>query len=135
MDYCTLIESTYCQISQQNMITCPLQLYYGANTSFEVKGLSPATQYSFRVQAINSAGPGLYSPMASCMTKASSPSAVVSIRAHATATSVTLEWKEPHDNGSEIVAYNIDLSDRPLLPISAVTEYTIEELTPETTYK
>ncbi|XP_052782735.1 fibronectin type-III domain-containing protein 3A-like isoform X3 [Mya arenaria] len=112
------------------------QIYYGSNTNFEVKSLSPATTYVFRVQAINSAGPGLYSPVATCVTPASSPSAVVSIRAHATATSVTLVWKEPHDNGSEITSYNIDMGgDKQPIPVSAVTEYQIEELIPESTYK
>jgi predicted phage tail protein len=111
------------------------QLYYGPNTSYEVKGLNPATSYSFRVQAINSAGPGLYSPVATCLTPPSSPSPVVSIRAVATATNVVLQWKEPHDHGSEIYAYNIDLVEKPLIPVSAVTEYTIEDLTPETTYR
>ena len=101
-----------------------------------MKGLSPATSYSFRVQAINSAGPGLYSPIATCHTPPSSPSGVVSIRAQTTATSVTLIWKEPHDNGSEIYAYNIDLgNDKPLVNVGAVTEYTVEDLTPETAYK
>ena len=112
-----------------------MQLYYGPNTTYEVKGLNPATSYSFRVQAINSAGAGLYSPVATCLTPPSSPSSVVSIRASATATSVLLQWKEPHDNGSEIYAYNIDIGEKQLITISAVTEYTIEELSPETTYK
>ncbi|XP_052239608.1 fibronectin type-III domain-containing protein 3A-like isoform X2 [Dreissena polymorpha] len=112
------------------------QLFTGSATNFEVKGLSPATSYSFRVQAINSAGPGLYSPIATCHTPPSSPSGVVSIRAQTTATSVILIWKEPHDNGSEIYAYNIDLgNDKPLVNVGAVTEYTVEDLTPETAYK
>ncbi|XP_053404660.1 fibronectin type-III domain-containing protein 3A-like isoform X3 [Mercenaria mercenaria] len=111
------------------------QLYFGPNTSFEVKGLNPATCYAFRVQAINSAGHGLYSPVATCQTPPSSPSAVISIRASSAATSVQLIWKEPHDNGSEIYAYNIDIGEKQLICVSAVTEYTLEELTPETTYK
>ena len=112
-----------------------LQIYYGANTNYEVKGLSPNTLYSFRVQAVNSAGAGLYSPVSTCVTPPSSPSTVLSIRASPSATNVLLQWKEPHNNGSEIYAYNIDIGASQLISISAVTEYTIEELTPETSYK
>lgn len=111
------------------------QLYFGPNTSYEVKGLNPATSYVFRVQAINSAGQGLYSPVAMYTTPPSSPSAVVSIRANPSANSVQLIWKQPHDNGSEIIAYNIDIGDKQLIYVMAVTEYTIEELSPETSYK
>ena len=111
------------------------QIYYGASTNFEVKGLSPNTLYSFRVQAINSAGAGLYSPVSTCVTPPSSPSTVLSIRASPSATDVLLQWKEPHNNGSEIHAYNIDIGDKQLVCISAVTEYSIEGLTPETAYK
>ena len=111
------------------------QIYYGASTNFEVKGLSPNTLYSFRVQAINSAGAGLYSPVSTCVTPPSSPSTVLSIRASPSATDVLLQWKEPHNNGSEIHAYNIDIGDKQLICISAVTEYSIEGLTPETAYK
>lgn len=62
--------------------------------------------------------------------------AVVSIRAIPSATSVQLVWKAPHDNGSEIYAYNIDLGgDKQLICVSAVTEHIIEDLTSEQTYK
>lgn len=73
--------------------------------------------------------------MATCQTPPSSPSAVVSIRATPTATNVQLVWKEPHDNGSEIYAYNIDIGEKQLICVSAVTEYLLEDLTPETTYR
>ena len=97
--------------------------------------MSPATSYTFRVQAVNSAGAGLYSPPASCHTPPSSPSSVVSIRASPTANSVQLVWKEPNSNGSEIHSYNIDIGDKQLICVSAVSEHLIEDLQPETTYK
>ncbi|KAL3846896.1 hypothetical protein ACJMK2_017848 [Sinanodonta woodiana] len=111
------------------------QLYFGPNLCYEVKGLSPAVLYSFRVQALNSAGPGLYSPVATCVTPPSRPSAVLSIKAQASATSVHLQWHEPNNNGSEIVSYNIDIGEKQLISINAVTEYVIEDLMPETAYK
>lgn len=61
--------------------------------------------------------------------------AVVSIRAVPSATSVHLAWKAPHDNGSEIHAYNIDVGEKQLICVSAVSEYSLEDLQPETTYK
>jgi len=77
----------------------------------------------------------LYSPVVTSVTPASSPMAVVSIRAVPSANSVQLMWKEPHDNGCDIHAYNIDIGEKQLICVSAVTEYTLEDLQPETTYK
>lgn len=161
-----------------------LQLYTGPNQSYEIKGLTPATLYLFRVQvcslihscnliyfcllqvsevlkcftqtfnivsvdihvrasffmnllifqAINSAGQGPYSPVASCVTPPSSPSSVTIHRHTATATSITLFWKEPNSNGNDITAYNLEVGDKQFT-IGAVTEYTIETLQPETPHK
>ncbi|XP_064639547.1 fibronectin type-III domain-containing protein 3A-like isoform X2 [Lineus longissimus] len=111
-----------------------MQLYFGAALNHEVRGLQPATTYNFRVQAINSAGPGPFSAISSCITPPSSPGPVVSFRGIPTATSIKLTWKEPHDNGSEIISYNIDLGDRHL-SVGNELEYTILDLVPETTYK
>lgn len=112
-----------------------MQLYYGPNLGHEVKGLTAATQYSFRVQAINSAGAGPFSPVATVVTPPSSPSSVTHIRNSATATTITLTWKEPNCNGSDIIGYNLDIGEKQLIPIGAITEYTVEELDPETSYK
>ncbi|XP_046573068.1 LOW QUALITY PROTEIN: fibronectin type-III domain-containing protein 3A-like [Haliotis rubra] len=111
------------------------QLYLGPNLSYEVKGLTPATLYSFRVQAINSAGSGLYSSSSSCVTPPSSPASIVAIKPYITATSIMLMWREPHNNGSDIISYNIDIGEKQLLSIEPVTEYTVEDLLPETTYR
>lgn len=159
-------------------------MYTGPNQSYEIKGLTPATLYLFRVQvcslihscnliyfcllqvsevlkcftqtfnivsvdiyvrasffmnllifqAINSAGQGPYSPVASCVTPPSSPSSVTIHRHTATATSITLFWKEPNSNGNDITAYNLEVGDKQFT-IGAVTEYTIETLQPETPHK
>ena len=34
------------------------QLYFGSAVNYEVRGLTPASPYQFRVQALNSAGAG-----------------------------------------------------------------------------
>ncbi|XP_060065817.1 fibronectin type-III domain-containing protein 3A-like [Ylistrum balloti] len=111
------------------------QLYFGSNLNYEVKGLTPATLYSFRVQAVNSAGSGPFSAVATCVTPPSSPSPVVYIRHTANANTISLSWKEPNCNGSDISAYNIDIGEKQLISTSAVTEYVLEELAPESVYK
>ncbi|XP_064615415.1 fibronectin type-III domain-containing protein 3A-like isoform X3 [Liolophura sinensis] len=112
-----------------------IQLYLGSSQSYEVRGLIPASQYSFRVQAINSAGSGPFSSPVTCVTPSSSPAPVVSIRYSAAATTIALTWKEPNCNGSEIIAYNIDVGEKNLTVVSSITEHTLEGLSPETTYK
>ncbi len=78
---------------------------------------------------------GPFSAIASCMTPPSSPGAVVSLKASSTANSVSLTWKEPPTNGSDILSYNIDLGEKHLIGVANVLEYTIDDLLPETTYK
>lgn len=61
---------------------------------------------------------------------------MLSLKASTAATSIQLSWKEPSANGSPISHYNIDLgSDRPLTCVQNIREHTIEDLTPETTYR
>jgi len=110
------------------------QLYFGSAQQYEIRGLSPATLYSFRVQAVNSAGAGPLSSIGACSTPPSSPGAVVSLRATAMTTSIQLQWKEPICNGSEILSYNIDLGERQL-SVNQIQENLVEELQPETTYR
>ncbi|GFR67277.1 fibronectin type-III domain-containing protein 3a [Elysia marginata] len=112
------------------------QLYLGPNMSFDVKGLTPATMYTFRVQAINSAGAGQFSPAAQYHTPASSPGPISSIKVVPEATQARLSWRQPNTNGSDITSYNIDVSDRSTpLSVDPLTEYVLEGLQPETSYK
>ena len=85
-------------------------------------------------QAINSIGQGPYSPLETCVTPPSSPSSVTIHRHTSTATSITLLWKEPNSNGSDITSYNLEVADKHLT-IGAVTKYTIETLKPDTVHK
>ncbi|CAH1781329.1 unnamed protein product [Owenia fusiformis] len=111
------------------------QLYYGPGLTYEVKSLTPASEYCFRVQAINATGVGPVSDSCTCVTPPSSPSTVTSIRTTTTADSISISWREPQCNGSEILSYNIDIGERHLIPVGNVTDFTIDSLIPETTYK
>jgi hypothetical protein len=46
-----------------------------------------------------------------------------------------LWWRPPASNGSDIVAYNISLSDKQVIAVEPVCEYTLDNLQPETVYK
>ncbi|KAK2143631.1 hypothetical protein LSH36_825g03009 [Paralvinella palmiformis] len=121
---------------QQRTDTEFVQLYCGSALSYEVKGtLNPATSYSFRVQALNSAGAGPFSAIATCMTPPSSPGPVMSVRASATATSIHLVWKEPLNNGSPILSYNINVGEKLVMSVDNILDYVIDDLVPETTYR
>ena len=115
--------------------------YQGPHLSAEVKHLIPFRNYSFKVCAKNAAGLSPYSPIASEKTPAAVPSAPSIDSFKTTPTNVTIFWKQPECNGSPILHYNIDCSDR--IAQSIVTDeeqpyqlqYTIENLNPETSYK
>ncbi|CAF1000984.1 unnamed protein product [Adineta steineri] len=113
-----------------------MQLYCGTNNTYEAKGLTPVTHYFFRVQAVNSAGPSPYSMLVSCVTPASPPSIVSSVKAYPKSTSMTVTWKEPANNGSSITGYYIDIGEKELIFVSPeLTEFTIDEVLPNTAYK
>ncbi|XP_014673734.1 PREDICTED: fibronectin type-III domain-containing protein 3A-like isoform X2 [Priapulus caudatus] len=115
-----------------------VQLYVGAALSYEVKALSPASQYSFRVQAINTAGAGPFSPAASCTTPPSSPAAIssTSIKHVVMATSITLTWRAPSAHGADISSYNIDCNGNLISVFDTdLLEYCVDSLTPETVYR
>ncbi|KAK6195777.1 hypothetical protein SNE40_001134 [Patella caerulea] len=110
------------------------QLYAGPKTCYEAKGLIPASLYTLRVQAVNSAGAGQFSTHATCVTPPSSPSSVSTIKTTTTATSITMTWREPANNGAEIMGYNIDIGDK-IINVDRVTEHVIDDLQPETVYR
>ncbi|KAJ8030329.1 Fibronectin type-III domain-containing protein 3A [Holothuria leucospilota] len=120
--------------------------YTGPSTSCELRSLRPATYYYLRVQAINLAGPGLFSDVTSCTTPSSSPEVVPSLRViSSTSDSLLLKWTEPNNCGEEILAYNIQIgkdqssSDegkvQTIVVEGNVTEYCIDQLEADTKYK
>ena len=85
---------------------------------------------------MNCVGAGAFSPIASITTPAAVPGAVLSIRSIPQITSLHLMWKQPVENGSEIEAYNIELSDcSELIAVENILEYIVNGLLPNTTYK
>ena len=133
-----------------------MQLYCGTDFTYEAKGLTPVTQYFFRVQvnhddfslslssdcyrlviqAVNSAGPGPYSMLASCVTPAAPPSVVTSVKVHPKSTSIAITWKEPANNGSPISGYYIDIGEKELIFVSPeLNEYSVDEVLPDTLYR
>ena len=88
------------------------------------------------LKAVNSAGPGPYSLLASCVTPATAPSIITSVKAYPKSTSMTINWKEPANNGSPLTGYYIDISKKELIFVGPVlTEYTIDEVLPDTAYR
>lgn len=95
-------------------------------------------------QAFNPAGAGPYSELVHCQTPASAPDPVSTLcvleeepsSAHPDSPSVclVLNWEEPCNNGSEILAYNIDLGDS-CITVGNTTTHVMKNLLPETTYR
>ncbi|XP_036019240.1 fibronectin type III domain-containing protein 3B isoform X5 [Mus musculus] len=119
-------------------------VYHGPDTCFEMRDLLPAAQYCCRLQAFNPAGAGPYSELVHCQTPASAPDPVSTLcvleeeppSAHPDSPSVclVLNWEEPCNNGSEILAYNIDLGDS-CITVGNTTTHVMKNLLPETTYR
>uniref|UniRef100_A0A7N5KGF9 Fibronectin type III domain containing 3B n=1 Tax=Ailuropoda melanoleuca TaxID=9646 RepID=A0A7N5KGF9_AILME len=119
-------------------------IYHGTDTGFEIRDLLPAAQYCCRLQAVNQAGAGPYSELVLCQTPASAPDPVSTLCVLEEETlnaypdspfvCLVLNWEEPCNNGSEILAYNIDLGDASIT-VGNTTTYVIKDLLPETTYR
>ncbi|XP_027443332.1 fibronectin type III domain-containing protein 3B isoform X2 [Callorhinus ursinus] len=119
-------------------------IYHGTDTGFEIRDLLPAAQYCCRLQAVNQAGAGPYSELVLCQTPASAPDPVSTLCVLEEETlnaypdspfvCLVLNWEEPCNNGSEILAYNIDLGDASIT-VGNTTTHVIKDLLPETTYR
>lgn len=112
-----------------------LSIYQGPQQNYDVKNLHPFHTYYFRVQAGNNAGFSLFSPVAATITPAAPPSTVNILKGEPTPTSITVYWNPPADNGSSITHYNIEIGDKTISTESPISEYTIENLQPDTNYK
>lgn len=109
--------------------------YQGAQTTSEVKNLTPATLYYFRVSASNHAGTSPYSPMTKQQTPAAPPGAPVWSAHEKSACDIRLTWHAPESYGVPIQHYNIECDNRVLSTPDAALEYVVEGLNSETTYK
>ncbi|CAD5116493.1 DgyrCDS5372 [Dimorphilus gyrociliatus] len=125
----------------ENSECCRTATVSGGQLFHDLRSLTPATNYEFKVQAINVAGAGMWSKSCSWRTTPSSPAPVQHVRITAEATSVQVEWRRPACHGSPITHYQLDVGERHLITVaegsttSRTVSYVIDNLTPETTYR
>lgn len=123
--------------SEESFSVC----YQGPNRTADVKHLTPFTLYSFKVCAVNAAGRSHYSAVATVQTPAAAPAAPEFDTLQSSATEVTVNWRQPFDNGSPILYYNISCAKQGIADFivtstgSPVLEYSVGELSPKTLYK
>ncbi|XP_044283144.1 fibronectin type-III domain-containing protein 3A isoform X1 [Varanus komodoensis] len=119
-------------------------IYSGPLLSYEVKGLTPATTYYCRVQAVNIAGAGLFGEIGMVTTPASVPAAVAVLHLLEEdemeaplplSTCLALHWEEPCCHGAEVIGYNIEYGEKQLLTVGRVTSHVLENLQPDTLYR
>ncbi|XP_075247298.1 uncharacterized protein LOC142340547 isoform X3 [Convolutriloba macropyga] len=84
------------------------QLYTGAKLSFDYNNMKPATDYVFRVQAVNEIGPSQFSAETAISSPCSNPERVGNISVDQGAEWISLKWSEPECNGAAILSYNIE---------------------------
>ncbi len=115
------------------------------STTYTDTGLTPATQYTYRISARNSVGNAAWSNESSAMTGTAAPAAVSNLSAAPDGTNgsteIDLTWTAPSDNGEAITGYTLQRKADPgsfTLVSSTIaagaTSYSDTGLTPATTY-
>ncbi|KAM8954041.1 fibronectin type-III domain-containing protein 3A-like [Pelodytes ibericus] len=142
---CNGSEITEYRLEWGRMEGCMQIIYVGSCSSYEIKGLTAASTYYCRVQAVNTAGAGLFGDTALVTTPASVPAAVSYLHMvdeellEATPSSpsecLAIAWKEPCSNGSDITGYNIEYGEKQLLTVDCVTSCILQDLIPDRTYR
>ena len=79
----------------------------GTGRTATVTGLTPNTGYEVRVRASSAAGPGAWSGTTSATTLTSAPETPAAPSLSAGATSLTVKWDAPADNGASISGYAV----------------------------
>ncbi|XP_014743501.1 PREDICTED: fibronectin type-III domain-containing protein 3a-like [Sturnus vulgaris] len=119
-------------------------IYTGPCLSYEVKGLTPATTYYCRVQAVNVAGVGLFGDTGVVTTPPSVPAAVAVLHLLEEdqmeipppfSTCLAIQWEEPCCHGAEITGYNIEYGEKQLVTVGRNTTHVLENLLPDTLYR
>ncbi|KAF4802223.1 Fibronectin type-III domain-containing protein 3a [Turdus rufiventris] len=119
-------------------------IYTGPCQSYEVKGLTPATTYYCRVQAVNVAGAGLFGDTGVVTTPPSVPAAVAVLHlleedqmeiSPPFSTCLAIQWEEPCCHGAEITGYNIEYGEKQLVTVGRNTTHVLENLLPDTLYR
>ncbi|XP_062419360.1 protein tyrosine phosphatase receptor type Fa isoform X4 [Pungitius pungitius] len=115
-----------------------------ATTRYSIGGLSPFSEYEFRVMAVNNVGRGLPSGVVDTRTSEQAPSsAPLHIQARMLSSSTMLvQWEPPEEPNGQIRGYRVYYSSDPGSPISAWQKHntddsqltTISGLTADITY-
>ncbi len=112
------------------------------STSYSDTGLTPATEYTYRIRARNSAGAGVWSNEDSATTDNAAPARITNLAATATsANDIRLSWTAPAAHGAAISDYTLQrksgggvFADVSTTIAAGATSFTDSGLTPETTY-
>lgn len=115
-----------------------------ATTRYSIGGLSPFSEYEFRVMAVNNVGRGLPSGVVDTRTSEQAPSsAPLHVQARMLSSSTMLvQWEPPEEPNGQIRGYRVYYSSDPGSPISAWQKHntddsqltTISGLTADITY-
>ncbi|XP_063793590.1 fibronectin type-III domain-containing protein 3A-like isoform X1 [Pseudophryne corroboree] len=142
---CNGAEITEYRLEWGRMEGCMQVIYSGSSSSYEIKGLTPATTYYCRVQAVNMAGIGLFGDTAVITTPASVPAAVSLLQIVdeelldtpllSPSECLALQWMEPCCNGSEITGYTIEYGEKHQITVDCVTSCVLTNLVPDRTYR
>ncbi|XP_068107011.1 fibronectin type-III domain-containing protein 3A-like isoform X2 [Hyperolius riggenbachi] len=142
---CNGADITEYRLEWGRMEGCMHVIYTGSSSSYEIKGLTPATTYFCRVQAGNVAGTGLFGDTAVITTPPSIPAAVSFLQVvdeesletplPSSSECLALQWKEPCCNGSEITGYSIEYGEKQQFTVENVTSCVLTNLVPDRTYR
>ncbi|KAM4575308.1 protein tyrosine phosphatase receptor type Fa isoform 1-T1 [Fundulus diaphanus] len=115
-----------------------------ASTRYSIGGLSPFSEYEFRVLASNSVGRGPTSSIVEIRTGEQAPSSPpLHVQARLlSSTAIIVEWEPPEEPNGQLQGYRIYYSSEPNNPLSAWQIHNINDskftsisgLTPNTTY-
>lgn len=111
------------------------------DTECTVLNLSPGSQYTFQVKAVNRIGPGVWSDKLTITSGAAPPDAPEAPSVVAkSAFHIYVEWHEPKCNGASVTEYKLEMSvsneDEQFIPIfhGQGMSYEVKGLNPFTTY-
>uniref|UniRef100_A0A8C5HZA4 Receptor-type tyrosine-protein phosphatase F n=1 Tax=Gouania willdenowi TaxID=441366 RepID=A0A8C5HZA4_GOUWI len=100
-----------------------------ATTRYSIGGLSPFSEYGFRVMAVNSVGRGPQSSIVNTRTSEQAPSsAPLHVQAHMLSTSTMMvQWEPPEEPNGQIRGYRIYYSSEPEAPLSTWHKHNTDE--------
>lgn len=99
-------------------------------------GLTPLTEYEFRISAENLIGSSEFSLPSSVTTRPGLPGQIMKVHALTRGqNSITLVWTQPDSNGSPIFRYQVKTGDKVFEETSdSNTTHTVSGLNPSTNY-